>query len=196
MFSTINASANIQLLINCIYLTEHVPGEIWECGVYMGGSAAVINEHNMGLKKKTFRLFDTFGPGIPTSGALDAHQIGDFNITYEDYSAIVDYFNQFPEVYIHRGIVPDTFKGLESSKISLCHIDLDQYDGYKSTLEFVYPRMANGGVFMLDDYDCSSTPGATVAVDEFCEKYNQKVQASGSNYGGFILKNDPAYTNS
>jgi O-methyltransferase len=185
---TINATANIQLLINCMGLTENVPGEIWECGVFKGGSASVICNSNK--IKKVVRLFDTFGPGIPTSGEFDTHEIGDFEITYEEYCGIVDYFNKFPNVYIHRGIIPETFKYLDKCQISLCHVDLDQYDGYKATLEFVFPRMPIGGIFVFDDYKCNSTPGATKAVDDFCAQYNQTVRSGNyhSNYGGYLIK--------
>jgi O-methyltransferase len=186
LLPTLNSTSNLQLLVNTIHLTKDIPGEIWECGVYKGGSASLICHNNIG--KKTLRLFDTFGPGIPTSGVYDKHDIGDFELSYEDYSTLVDYFNKFPNVYIHRGIIPETFAGLEKSIISLCHIDLDQYDGYKAVLEFVYPRMPVGGIFMFDDYECNSTPGATKAVDDFCDLVGERVISSGSNYGAFMMK--------
>lgn len=184
MLPTINSSANIEVLTALVQVTEHLPGEIWECGVYKGGSAAVIRNNS----KKVLRLFDTFGPGMPTTSEHDVHQVGEFTITYKEYTDIVDYFNKFPNTHIHKGFIPETFKGLDESVLSLVHIDVDQYQVYLDIMEFCYPKLVIGGVFVFDDYRYVGTPGATKAVNEFCNKYNLVATNSDNFYGGFLIK--------
>ena len=140
-------------------------GEVWECGVYKGGSAAMIADavRDKGL---TLRLFDTF-TGIPHSDKRDnAHRPGDFNNT--NVVAVRELVH-YGKAIISAGIIPETFKGLEDSKISLCHVDVDVYQSVKDCCEFVWPRLILGGIIVFDDYDATSCAGARLAVDEFFE---------------------------
>jgi len=41
------------------------------------------------------------------------------------------------------------------------------YESYRQCLEFFYPRMASGGIILLDEYKDPPWPGCTQAVDEF-----------------------------
>jgi hypothetical protein len=37
-------------------------------------------------------------------------------------------------------------------KIALLNVDLDEYDGTMTSLEFLYPRLVSGGILILDNY--------------------------------------------
>ena len=135
-------------------------GEIWECGVYKGGSAFVM----MGAAYGThIRLFDTF-EGIPNAEQdVDVHSTGDFGDTsLED---VKEFLGSWPEY--HVGEIPGTFRFLESCEIALAHVDVDTYRSVKDCCEFIWPRMLPGGVMVFDDYGFPSCPGARKAVDEF-----------------------------
>ena len=160
-----------------IQAVESTSGEIWECGVYLGGSASVITKtleiHKIDRK---IRLFDSF-QGLPKPNEHDNHHIeGDFSITEDAEESIREYFKSYTNVSIHKGWIPDSFVGLEDSVISFCHLDLDLYEGYIKTLEFVWPRMPPGGIIVFDDYDAWSCLGAKKAIDEFIEKNNIELQ--------------------
>ena len=62
--------------------TQHIPGNIVECGVYRGGTATMLA--NLTADKTPYKkllLFDTF-TGIPCSDAnYDSHKVGDFHDT-------------------------------------------------------------------------------------------------------------------
>ncbi len=144
----------------------HVPGDFWECGVYRGGTAALLAEVlSSGTVGKKLYLFDTF-QGMPaTKRGIDAHGEGDFADTSLE---AVSNFVAHTELCVYRaGLIPETFSGLESSTIALVHVDLDIYESVRRCLEFVWPLLSAGGFAVMDDYGFPSCPGARRAVDEF-----------------------------
>jgi O-methyltransferase len=141
-------------------------GDIVECGVYRGGTAAMMAKMiiESGKGKKLF-LFDTFS-GIPKTDAdRDLHQEGDFADTSLNQ---VEAFVSAPRVAVFRkGFIPDTFVGLETIHIAFAHVDVDIYQSIIDSIEFIWPRLTSGGFVVFDDYGFASCPGARQAVDEF-----------------------------
>jgi O-methyltransferase len=143
-----------------------VPGDIWECGVYKGGTAAMMAsmlEHY--APHKRLYLFDTF-EGMPgTDPAKDWHKAGDFSdTTLETVSAYVGLEKQ---CVFRKGFIPDTFKGLETNVVAFAHIDVDIYKSILDCLVFIWPRLSVSGFIVFDDYGFPTCPGARAAVDEF-----------------------------
>jgi len=144
----------------------HVEGDIWECGVYKGGTAAMMARilRNAGSSKKLY-LFDTF-EGMPdTDAEKDLHRKGDFSDT--SLEAVQRYIQEPGICVFRRGFIPDTFTGLETRKIAFAHIDVDIYRSILDCLEFIWPRLSLGAFVVFDDYGFPSCPGARAAVDEF-----------------------------
>jgi O-methyltransferase len=141
---------------NCLALD----GEFWECGVYKGGSARMLAAITQ--EEVTLRLFDTFC-GLPgadsTRDFMKRGELGD--TTLQLVRSIVG------DGVIRPGLIPETFCGLESSRIALAHVDVDLYQSVLDCCKFIYPRLVLGGIVVFDDYGFSSTPGARSAVDEF-----------------------------
>jgi O-methyltransferase len=141
-------------------------GDVIECGVYKGGTAALMAScmHEAKLSKKLY-LFDTF-EGMPeTDLEKDWHKKGDFSDT--SIEAVKDFVG-FPEmVNFRKGLLPLTFQGLENTRFCFAHIDLDIYRSIWDALEFIWPRLVTGGFIIFDDYGFPSCPGAREAVDEF-----------------------------
>jgi O-methyltransferase len=138
-------------------------GDFWECGVYRGGTAMllakIVRENGPKL-----RLFDTF-EGMPdTDGGKDFHVKGDFSDTSMEAvrSRIPGDFVRF-----HKGFMPETFAGLEDSRIAFAHIDVDIYKSIVDCCDFIFPRLLVGGFMIFDDYGFPSCPGARKAVDDF-----------------------------
>lgn len=149
----------------------HIVGDIWECGVYRGGTAAMIaailSDH---CPSKKLFLFDTF-EGMPeTNPERDLHQKGDFSDTTVE--AVINYIGLVDATcadlcFVRKGLIPATFSGLESSTIAFAHIDVDIYQAVLDCLYFIWPRLSIGGMIVFDDYGFPSCPGARAAVDEF-----------------------------
>lgn len=130
--------------------------------------ARMIREHNASESEGagvTLRLFDTF-EGMPeTDAERDYHHAGDFQNT--SLEAVKKSVGEGDEVHFYQGFIPDTFSGLEDSKICFAHIDVDIYRSVLDGCRFVYERLVPSGVIVFDDYGFPSCPGARMAVDEF-----------------------------
>lgn len=147
--------------------TLPVDGNVFEAGVYKGGTAAMLAFILAEAKSdKTLFLFDSFAGMPPTDAQRDWHKAGDFADTSLETVEhnLRDYADR---VEIRKGFIPDTFAGLGDEEISFCHVDVDIYTSIMDTLEFVWPRLSVGGVIVFDDYGFPTCPGAREAVDLF-----------------------------
>jgi len=143
-----------------------VDGDIWECGVYKGGTAAMLAQIIRDSEPtRHLHLFDTF-EGMPkTDGAIDLHKKGDFSDTALD--AVQQYVKHNDITVYHKGFIPSTFLELESSRIAFAHIDVDIRQSVADCCEFIFPRLSVGGFLVFDDYGFPSCPGARQAVDTY-----------------------------
>ena len=145
----------------------NIDGDIWECGVYKGGTAAMIAAILRDSRRtdKRLYLFDTF-EGMPeTDSKKDLHHKGDFSDTTAE--AVRSYVGADEFCILRQGFIPESFKGLETAAIAFAHIDLDIYRSILDCLNFVWPRLTIGGFLVFDDYGFPTCPGARAAVDEF-----------------------------
>ena len=135
-------------------------GEIWECGVYKGGTANALAGFG-----RILRLFDTF-EGMPEVSKYDNfHKKGDFETSVPNIKGAL----------IYKGFIPNTFKGLEDCKIGFAHIDVDIYQSVLDCCEFIVPRLVKGGIIIFDDYGFRTCRGAKKAVDEYFGKLIKKL---------------------
>lgn len=146
------------------------PGCLVEFGVYKGGSAWHLA--NVAQEQgRELHLYDTF-TGIPYREEFDNHLVGDFaDVDYESVCAAL------PNAVIHKGVFPDTFKGLPP--IAFAHIDADQYQSIKSALEHFAPLMVKGGAMIFDDVPCLR--GATKALEEWLQERRLSYETTGAN---------------
>ena len=159
------------VLAGLLRSTARVPGEVWELGVYRGGTAALMrNILAAEPAPPMLRLFDTFAGMPATDPAHDLHAQGDFaDVSLDAVRALVgaDSFIDY-----RAGLVPATFRGTEHATLRFCHVDLDIYAPIAAALEFIYPRLSAGGVLLCDDYGFATCPGARSAVDVYCKANN------------------------
>lgn len=154
------------VLLTLLRQAINIEGDVWECGVYKGGTAAMLAKFlDEKSSEKKLYLFDTF-EGMPeTDLKRDWHKRGDFSDT--DVESVKAYVGFEELCIIKKGFIPDTFAGLESRKVAFAHIDLDIYKSIIDSMEFIWPRLSVGGFVVFDDYGFPSCPGARMAVDEF-----------------------------
>jgi O-methyltransferase len=158
----------------------HATGDYLECGVALGGSAAVIG--SLMPADRTLQLYDTFGM-IPPPGDGDDQESqkryeqiargesagiggGEYYGYVEDLEGqVTRTLERFGVRAVrHPGLFEDT---LDPGPVAFAHIDCDWYDPVRVCLERIYPRMGEGGMLVIDDYFDWS--GARRAVDEFLE---------------------------
>jgi O-methyltransferase len=151
-----------------------LPGDFAECGVYRGGSAYLMAETMRAAgSAATLHLFDTF-EGMPDTARpeSDSHAQGDFgDVSYEGVVALL---RDFTFASLHRGFIPHTFAGLDTT-YCFAHIDVDIYSTTHDCLEYFYPRLHTGGILLFDDYGHRIYEHAQRrAVDEFFALIREK----------------------
>jgi O-methyltransferase len=178
-FNRINAITREQTLVDRYRSYElwqlaaeavKLPGDVLEVGVWQGGTGALIAARLTGLSAdKHVYLADTF-QGVVKAGPKDQYYRGGehSNASVEDVERLLERL-ELSNVSILSGVFPDeTAHHVRCEQISLCHIDVDVYQGAKEVTEWVWPRLPVGGMIVYDDYGFYGCEGVTAYVDEVC----------------------------
>ena len=160
-------------------MTLDVPGAIVECGVFKGASllrfAAFRDLFGVPESKKIIG-FDTFGDFPGTAHADDqpyrdnfVGQAGSQSISTEQLHEVLQHKGTDRCVELVAGdimeTVPRYVKENPELKIALLNLDTDILEPAEVILEHLYPRLAKGGVLIVDNY--GTFPGETRAVDDY-----------------------------
>lgn len=152
-------------------------GDFVECGVSNGNSAFFMAKNC----KTHLHLFESF------EGASDFTEHDNPYYLENKFAGSADAVNtalaEFNNVTLHIGPVPFEFD--QVSKISLLHVDLNNYIPTKTTLEALWDKVVPGGVVIVDFHDSVST-GAEKATRDFFIGYDILVMATGK---AVIVKN-------
>lgn len=156
-------------LQSCLRSLETVPGDIGECGVRNGKSALHMLEV-IGGTRDIF-LFDSFeGLSDPTEGkdTLPSSIRDGVRIFHnDDMQGLHDRFAPFENAHIMQGWIPERFAEVEDRQFCMAHIDVDMYQPTLDSFAFFYPRLAQHGIIVCDDYGSGNYPGARDAMDEY-----------------------------
>lgn len=139
---------------------SRLPGELAEVGCFQGGSTKIICE----AKGETpLHVFDTF-EGLPKSSAPDRgiHNEHQYACGLE---SVQTYLKDYPNVHFYKGRFPETSGPVSDRTFSFVHSDVDLYESTLAALQFFYPRLRPGGVFLSHDY--SVLAGVKTAFQEF-----------------------------
>ncbi len=184
------AIASPELVANLVRSSEHVlregvEGAFVECGVFRGGSAMAMMlallHHD--CADRDFFLYDTYS-GMPEPEEIDVYFDGrPARKEWEEkkradgssgwvVSSLEDTRNTvlsagYPaeRVKFIQGLVEETIPGQVPEKIALLRLDTDFYRSTRHELDHLYPRLAHGGVLIIDDY--GAFKGSQQAVDEY-----------------------------
>ena len=161
-----------------------VPGVFVEAGCALGGSAIVIAVAKR--RARPLYVYDVFSMIPPPTSADgdDVHERyerirsgqsegirGHQYYGYEEnlYDVVKNNFARLGRpidrhnVHLVKGLFQDTIR--LSEPVALAHIDGDWYESVMTCLERIAPRLATGGLLIIDDYDAWS--GCRRAVDEY-----------------------------
>ena len=147
-----------------------IEGDIVECGVYRGGSAAVLGWAMTKLDdQRRLWLFDSFA-GMPPASERDGEYSqgleGRFVGSVRETRALLARAGVPPERYrIIEGLYADVFPTLEPPPTALLHVDCDFYEPVKLVLDKFFPVLSPGGFVVLNDYGVYK--GTKDATDEF-----------------------------
>jgi len=166
-----------------------IEGAFVECGVWRGGSsmAMALALSDLGQKDRNLYLYDTFeGMSAPTDDDV-AYDGKPAETTFRDRQLSNDSSDWcrspldeveanlattgYPASRIHfiKGKVEDTIPNeMPAGPIAILRLDTDWYESTRQELQHLYPRLARGGVLIIDDY--GHWAGAKKAVDEYFEE--------------------------
>lgn len=143
---------------------NHIEGDIAECGAYKGASAFLMCKALSG-SPSLVHLFDSF-EGLAQPLPIDGAYWKKGSLSTGD-QPLRDTLARFENYRVYKGWIPERFNEVDHISFRLVHIDVDLFEPTRDSLEFFYPRIASGGILLLDDHGFSTCPGATRAADEF-----------------------------
>ncbi len=183
---------------------NRIPGAIVECGVWKGGSmmavARTLIESGDGSRK--LFLFDTFdGMTEPTAKdvAADGEPAAEL-MSRSDRADPASVWCLAPiegvrqallgtgydesNIMFVKGRVEETIPQHAPEQIALLRLDTDWYESTRHELEHLFPRLAPGGVLIIDDY--GHWKGARQAVDEYLASQSVPILLQRIDYSGRI----------
>jgi O-methyltransferase len=188
---------------------HRIPGDIVECGVWRGGSmmAAALALLELG-QRRTLHLFDTFD-GMPPPAEIDRDlsgvaaaglMAGEDRHTGDTWawSPLADVRENiastgYPAELVRfvPGRVEETIPAHAPAEIAILRLDTDWYESTRHELEHLFPRLAVGGVLIIDDY--GHWQGARQAVDEYLAATGTRLFLSRIDYTARLaIKLDPS----
>lgn len=183
-------------------VAAEVPGAFVECGVWRGGSMMVIAStlHELGVSDRDLYLFDTF-THMPYPSDEDVDVFGRAAADYYDEASAAEAFRYLPleevrealastgyppeRMHFVQGMVEDTIPGEAPDQIALCRLDTDWYESTAHEMEHLYPRLAPGGILLIDDY--GHFQGAKKAVDEYFAVHHPTVFLHRIDFTGRLV---------
>lgn len=192
--------------------TLEVPGDIAELGVFRGQGlltwANFLESYCISDRTKIVYGFDNW-KGFVSIAKEDGAEVEDLQkyeggfspeSYYEELKSAIGIFDKdrfIPwkdRIKLIEGnieeTVPEFVEKNPGVRFSLVHFDCDMYEPTKAGLEYFWPRLSKGGVFLFDEYAIKEWPGETRAVDEFfADKGVQIKKLQWNNVpAGYVVK--------
>ena len=168
--------AQLCFLCECVERAVAIDGALVEIGCAQGQTTVFLNKHIDALKadKKYFAI-DTFGGFTPEDVRVERNERGK---TGESLTAFAvnskrwfDYTMSINSVERVTSIEADanTFNYDQLGRVAFCLVDVDLYRPVKHALQEIWPRMAPGGIVVVDDCTKEQVDfdGALQAYEEF-----------------------------
>ncbi len=183
--------ANLEYAVRYL-ITANIPGDFVECGVGAGGSMMVValTLLELGVDERRLLLYDTYR-GMAEPSAEDISILGkpakrkyarktrDGRCTWHNFPRAEVAANLALTNYPHsrlvfiEGLVQATLPQNDSDRIALLRLDTNLYESTRAECEHLYPKLARGGVLIVDDY--FRWLGQRKAVDEYLRAQRQHV---------------------
>jgi hypothetical protein len=165
-----------------------IDGNFIEFGTYKGRHAAAILEYVgwSNLTPKKFYLLDTFY-GLDRKFA-EKDEFDSYVSAYKDYSleSVSIHFNDYGNVKLIPGPVPDTLVEIPEGRFSFAHIDMNSAYPESKAFEYIYPRMATGGSILFDDYAQIGHEAQKISLDRMAESFGEKIFSLPTGQGILI----------
>jgi O-methyltransferase len=169
---------NIQYCIEQC-LTDRVPGDFIECGVWRGGAVilmrGILAAH--GITDRTVWVADSFqGLPKPPADSVDESmyhfpQVLELDLFCIDLATVRANFARYglldQQVKFLPGWFCDTLPKAPIDTLAVLRLDGDYYESTRDTLTALYPRLSPGGFVIIDDWGLETLCGEKEAVLEY-----------------------------
>ena len=166
-----------------------IPGDFVECGVFKGFKSAFLCnfmqfKHHI---NKHFYLYDTFD-GIPEKYSKDSPIDPTVHQRPRLLMDVQERFEQYSNVTIIQGIVPDCLTTENPKQVAYLHLDMNSAIAEAGALEHFFPRMTIGGWIVLDDYGWKAFGAQKLAADNFFNARGYQVTELPTGQGIIIVR--------
>lgn len=151
-------------------------GDFVECGVNAGFiSSAIMEGLDWNSLGRRFFLIDTFTGPVPGQYTDAEVKRGRLQIAEEalaagayvtDLERVRRNYAEWPDVRIVRGAIPEVLPSAGIGGVAFLHIDMNCAYPETEALTFFWPKMASGGMVLLDDYAYLGHEEQAKAMDE------------------------------
>jgi hypothetical protein len=182
-----------------------IPGDFVECGVFKGGSTAMAAEafKFAGDTTRKFYLYDTFeGMTEPTARDVDfSGRTPQQHLQTLNAGRMSEMTNSpLDEVrknVLSTGVAAERFEfikgkveetipaALPPGPIAILRLDTDWYESTKHEMVHLFPRLATGGVLIVDDY--GFWRGSREACDEYFREQQVKMLLTRVDRNGVVI---------
>ena len=160
-------------------LTDQVPGDCIECGVWRGGAVMLMRGilAAYGVTNRIVWVADSF-QGLPTPPANTVDEgmyhfppVVELDHVRVEMAAVQANFMRYGlldhQVRFLPGWFRDTLPQAPIDRLAILRLDGDYYESTRDTLTFLYPKLSPGGIVIIDDWGIDKICGAKAAVVEF-----------------------------
>lgn len=173
-FTQLSMDSMVSLYDAVRYLVQKdVRGDLVECGVLLGGSMMLIAKTLLSLdcSDRQLWLYDSFAGFVGRKTETDVDWTGKRveGLLPDFYEMAIDNMKStgYPieNCIFRKGDIEQLAPVNENGAIALLRLDTDTYYSTKAELECFFPKLAAGGVLIIDDY--GHALGSRRATDEY-----------------------------
>ena len=175
---TLISKQKLYCLYNISKQISKINGSFLEIGTLQGGSGALLASN---LKKKELILWDNWGGDVEDSINNNVNKKNNYFVDKiyadkDDFLLTKNLVEKFTnqnktKLVFKNNLFPDN-KIISSinKNISLVHFDLYNKDAFINGIELIWPKIIDGGVFIISAYGSISLDPLTDAVNHYYKK--------------------------
>jgi O-methyltransferase len=155
-------------------LDKNIPGAVAEFGCYAGTTSLfirrILDERGQSATRP-FHVYDSF-EGLPEKTTQDKNAAGTDFTAGKLYVTKKEFIQEFKSArldlpVIHKGWFDQLAANDVPEPIALAFLDGDFYGSIISSLRLIWPKMSEGGIILIDDYQRETLPGVERAIRDF-----------------------------
>lgn len=170
--NTLISKQKLFCLYNISKQISKLDGAFLEIGTLKGGSAALLASS---LKGKELILWDNWNGSMNDDVKKNNYFVEKIYTKKSDYflakSLVEKFTNQNKTKLVLKNDLFPNKKIIDSinNNISLVHFDIYDKDAFIKGIELIWPKIINGGIFIVSAYGSISLDSLTDAVDNYCK---------------------------